>query len=171
MAPDGVALDTPTAMLMQVRIVNVSGSETSTAKLLFGSRDRRQEKLIVHNGRAFVVTESGNRLRFLVNTGNRGVFTEDGNSVRWTLELEPGQSEYLRIVIPSIDLLKEKEIETCLRLEFEAQAAKICAFWKDLTSRGTQINTPEPWINDFYDGLVIESSIGLKKTYICDFRN
>jgi len=53
-------------------------------------------------------------------------------------------------VIPSITLLKEEEIEAHEHLEFDAEAPKICEFWRDLTSRGTQINTPEPCINDFY---------------------
>jgi hypothetical protein len=148
--PEGVALDTPTALLMQVRVVNVSNSETSTAKLLFSSRARQEEKLIVLKGRAFAATESENHLRFLFNTSNRGIFTEDGTSVKWALELKPGQSEHFQIVIPSITLLKEKEIEAYDRVKFEAEAAKICEFWKDLTSRGTQIHTPEAWINDFY---------------------
>lgn len=148
--PEGVALDTPTALLMQVRIVNVSNSKTSTAKLRFSSRARQEEKLIVLNGRAVAATDRGDYLRFLVNKSDRSVFTEDGKSVAWAIELEPGQSECFQIVIPSITLLKEKEVEAHEHLEFDAEASKICEFWRDLTSRGTQINTPEPWINDFY---------------------
>ena len=147
---ENVALDTPTAMLMQVRMVNVSNLESSTAKLRFGSRARREEKLTVQNGRAVAVTSHGERLRFLIDVGNRGVLTEGDKSVEWAFELKPGQSENLQIVIPSITLLTDEEIQAYASLEFDAEALRVCKFWQDLTARGTQINTPEPWINDFY---------------------
>ena len=145
-----IALDTPTAMLMQVRMVNVSNLESSTARLRFGSSARQEEKLTLRNGRAAVVTSNGERLRFLIDIGNRGVLTESEKSVQWALELQPGQSECLQIVIPSITLLTDKEIQACEQLEFDTEALRVCEFWRDLTARGTQIITPEPWINDFY---------------------
>ncbi len=145
-----VALDTPTVLLMQVRMVNVSDSETSTARLKFGTRTRRQEKLTLRDGRALAVTDDGERLRFLVNTNNRGILTEDDKSVTWAFDLKPGQSESLHAVIPSITLLTDDEIKPYERLDFNTEAARVCSFWRDLTARGTQIITPEPWINDFY---------------------
>jgi hypothetical protein len=145
-----VALDTPTILLMQVRMVNVSDSETSKAKLRFGSRARQQEKLTIRNGKAVAVTDDGDRLRFLVNTDSRGLLSEDGRSVEWVVELMPGQSEDLQIVIPSITLLTDDEIKSYEQLDFDTEATRACKFWRDLTARGTQIITPEPWINDFY---------------------
>ncbi|MBI4581917.1 MAG: hypothetical protein HY718_19625, partial [Planctomycetes bacterium] len=34
--------------------------------------------------------------------------------------------------------------------DFEADAGRICDYWKALVDRGARIETPEPWLNDFY---------------------
>ncbi len=68
----------------------------------------------------------------------------------WSASLKPGQSSLLYVTIPSITLVKEDEIESVRSLNFEAEAKRVCAFWRGLTAQGTQIQTPEPWLDDFY---------------------
>ena len=75
---------------------------------------------------------------------------QEGGSVAWTASLKPGASRLLRVAIPSITLSQEADIELLRKLNFDAEAKRVCAFWRGITAQGTQIQTPEPWINDFY---------------------
>jgi len=152
-----VRLDDPTALLMKFRIVNTSASSANTARLHFRSfvHNRHQphsgdEKLIIDGDRALAVVDSQKRFRYLIKTGNRGHLTQDGNSMRWSLVLAPGDAHEMFFVIPSITLDKDEEIEALRKRNFDADNKRICDYWRKMTSKGAQIETPEPWINDFY---------------------
>jgi hypothetical protein len=145
-----VALDTPTVLLMQIRIVNVSDSQEATAALRFGSNARENEKLALQRDQAMAVSGQGERLRFLVQTQGQTGLKEERGAVTWSANLKPGQSKLLHVAIPSITLVKQDEIESVRSLDFEAEVKRVCAFWRGITAQGTQIQTPEPWINDFY---------------------
>ncbi|MCX5644103.1 MAG: hypothetical protein NTZ17_05385 [Phycisphaerae bacterium] len=160
---DDVALDTPTILLMQIRVMNVSDSQEAAATLRFGAHADGNEKIMLRNDQAMAVTVAGERLRFLVSAeGQTGLgsqtqssalgvpFQQENDSVAWTASLKPGESKLLRVTIPSITLLQGDEIELVRTLSFEAEAERVCAFWRGVTAKGTQIQTPEPWINDFY---------------------
>jgi hypothetical protein len=145
-----VALDTPTVLLMQIRVVNVSDSQEATAALRFGSNARENERLVLKKDQAMAVTSQGERLRFLVQAQGQAGLKEERGAVTWTASLKPGQSRLLYVAVPSITLTKDDEIESVRSLNFEAEAKRVCAFWRGITAQGTQIQTPEPWINDFY---------------------
>ncbi len=145
-----VALDTPTVLLMQIRVVNVSDSQEATAVLRFGSNARESEKLALKEDQAMAVSSQGERLRFLVKAEGQTGLKEERGSVAWSASLKPGQSKLLHVAIPSITLTKDDEIESVRSLNFEAEAKRVCTLWRGLTAQGTQIQTPEPWINDFY---------------------
>ncbi len=145
-----VALDTPTVLLMQVRVVNVSDAQEAAATLRLGANARENEKLSLQKDRAMAVTDQGERLRFLVKAEGLAGLNEERGSVTWTASLKPGQSRLLYVTIPSITLTKDEEIDAVRSLDFDTEAKRVCTFWRGLTAQGTQIQTPEPWINDFY---------------------
>ena len=145
-----IDLDDPTVLLMRVRMVNVSQTQRASAKLRFASRARGEGKLTVQQGRAIVQTDSGPRLRFLIAGGEQGTFDEDGDSTTWAASIQPGDAATLHICIPSVTLTDEKEIEALQKRDFDSDTKRICGFWRELTAKATQIETPEPWINDFY---------------------
>jgi hypothetical protein len=161
-----VALDTPTVLLMQIRVRNVSApgpegrraaglrvgsdSQEGTATLRFGSNAGGNEKVTLQKDQVLVATKAGARLRFLVTTEGQTGFQQEGDSVAWTANLKPGESKLLYVAIPSITLSKDEEIEAVRALKFDTEARRVCAFWRGITAQGTQIQTPEPWINDFY---------------------
>jgi hypothetical protein len=66
------------------------------------------------------------------------------------VELPPGKAKTLYVRIPSITLNTPEEIKALQERNFDADAARVCEFWRKLTTGATQIHTPEPWINDFY---------------------
>ena len=90
------------------------------------------------------------RLRFLIKNPEEGTFTADGNATLWSADLAPGASKTLYFYIPSITLTSPEEIKALQARDFDADAGRVCEFWRTLTAKATQIHTPEPWINDFY---------------------
>lgn len=152
LSPDlgDVRLDDPTLLLMQVRVLNVSASATGTARLHFTSRAEKTEKLAVEGDRVLASGTGGPRFRFLLKTGGRGTLAQARDALDWSLELAPGESRTLLLLVPSITLDKDDEIESLRRRDFVADTRRICRFWKDLTLRSAQIQTPETWLSDFY---------------------
>ncbi len=164
-----VALDTPTVLLMQIRVKNVSDSQEGTAVLRFGSNAGGNEKVTLQKDQVLAATKAGERLRFLVNTEGQTGFQPEGNSVAWTANLKPGESRLLYVAIPSITLSKDEEIESVRALKLDTEANRVCAFWRGITVRGTQIRTPEPWINDFYKAHVRHLLINCFKELDTDY--
>jgi hypothetical protein len=144
-----VRLDDPTLLLMRVRMVNTSATTPGAAKLRLSCHAQGDEKLVVDGDRALAQGQGGGRLRYLVKTGG-GTLAQDGNSVAWSLDLAPGASHEVFFAIPSVTLTKDEEIAALRKREFQADSRRVCEFWKELTARGAQIDTPEPWLNGFY---------------------
>jgi hypothetical protein len=142
-----IRLDDPTVLLVRVRMVNVSDKVAGTSKLRLTSASDVEDKLIVKQGQ--VMTEDS-RLRFLIKDPGEGTFTSDGNAATWSAQLAPRASKTLYFYIPSITLTSPQEIQALQTRNFEADAGRVCEFWRTLTAGTTQIHTPEPWINDFY---------------------
>jgi len=142
-----VSLDDPTVLLIRVRMVNTSDKATGTGKLRLTSGSQGEDKLSVKQGQA--MTEDS-RLRFLVQGADAGAFTTDDNAAVWSADLAPGASKTLYFYFPSITLTSAEEIKALQSRDFDADAARVCEFWRTLTAQATQIHTPEPWINDFY---------------------
>ncbi len=154
---NSIRLDDPTVLRMRVRVVNTSGKETGTAHLYFQTAPPEQEKAAVPREKLYfaddriLATYQGKpRLRYLINTGGRGELSNDASGVLWRLELGPGESHDLYFAIPSITLESDAEIESLRKEEFDADSRRICEYWKRITSSGTEVITPEPWLNDFY---------------------
>jgi hypothetical protein len=165
---DDIDLDDPTVLLMRIRMVNVSQAQPASAKLRFASRAGGEGKLTVQQGRAVAQTGAGPRLRFLI-AGGEGAFAEDGDGTAWAASLPPGEAVTLHICIPSVTLTDEKEIEPLQRRDFDSDAKRICGFWRDATAKATQIETPEPWINDFYKAHVRHLLVNCFKELDSDF--
>lgn len=164
-----VALDTPTVLLMQIRVVNTSDAQDGTASLRFGTHGDRDEKLALKKDQVMAVTSGGERLRFLVNGKDQVGLQQEGSSAVWTASLKPGESKLLYVTIPSITLAKDDEIESVRSLNFDTEAQRVCAFWRGITAQGTQIRTPEPWINDFYKAHVRHLLINCFKELDTDY--
>jgi len=121
-------LDEPTVLLMRVRFVNTSADETGTAQLRFSSVAQDQPETVRVAGDQVLADYEGQaRLRALVATGGRGAFQQDG-----------------------VALDRPEEVEALRKTDIAARLEAVCAFWRELTARGTQITTPEPWLNGFY---------------------
>jgi len=145
-----IDLDDPTVLLMQVRMVNVSPTNRAPVQLRFASHAPGEGKLTIQDGRAVAQTEQGPCLRFLIAGTDQGTFSEEPDATAWAASLPPGEAMTLHLSIPSVTLTDGKEIEALQKRDFDSDAKRICGFWRELTAKATQIETPEPWINDFY---------------------
>jgi len=160
-----VALDDPTVLLMRIRVVNTSDTETGTAQLNLASWPAGgRDKLELDEDRVVATTwprdEQGRRpepgvkgerqFRYVMKRHDRGTTVPQGDGLRWTLTLAPGESHNLFFMIPSITLTSDEEIAALKARDFDADGQRVCEYWRQITARGTQITTPEPWINDFY---------------------
>lgn len=162
-------LDTPTVLLMRVHVANVSGTQDGTASLGLRSNTPRDGRLIVDHDQAIAQSEKGPRFRFLVRTGGQGEFREDGKAVRWSVRLKPGGMADVFLAVPAITLTQPEEIEALRARRFDADAERICDYWRGIAARGTQIRTPEPWLNDFYKAHLFHLLINCQKELDTDF--
>ncbi|HOA75380.1 MAG TPA: hypothetical protein PL151_00010 [Phycisphaerae bacterium] len=151
---DDIPLDEPTVLLMQLRVLNTTETQPGTARLRLIARVSnadREHPLVLQGNRVFNPAGPGEqRFRYLFETHGKGRTASDGKGIDWSLELAPGESHKLFVAIPSITLETDEEIEPLAHRDFHADAERICRFWRELTERGTQIITPEPWLNDFH---------------------
>ncbi len=144
-----IALDDPTVLLMQIRMVNLSEKGRASARLRFSTEAQNEGNLVIDGDKAINESRTGPHVRFLVMADNNGRYEPDEKATNWMIDLAAGQGVKLRLAIPSITL-HDAEMAALRRLDFDAEAERVCAFWKEQTDRGTQIQTPEPWLNDFY---------------------
>ncbi len=145
-----IRLDDPSVLLVRIRVLNTSESAVGTARLTLSTAADADEKLRIEDGRAVARKGEESRFRFLVQTGGKGELSGSGKGVRWSLDLKPGESHLLHFLIPSITLTADSEIEALAKRDFDADVKRICEFWQKITDQGAQIDTPEPWLNDFY---------------------
>ena len=152
-----IRLDDPTVLRMHIRIINTSRSGKAQAQLFLHTppgedeeKNQATEKLFSEGDQVLAVYKEKPRFRYLFDRGGRGELSNEAGGVRWRLELGAKESHDLYVSIPSITLETRDEIEALRELDFEKDSSRVCSFWRDATSRGTEIVTPEPWLNDFY---------------------
>lgn len=157
-----VQLDDPTVLLIKVRILNTSPNKAGTARLAFAttpkpmpptlekSKNPGDETLIFKDGRVLAERDGKQLLRLIVRGDAPGTVSATGKAVQWSLELPPGASHEIFVAVPSITLSDEAQIEGLVRRDFEADARRICEYWRRLIGNSTRIDTPEPWLNDFH---------------------
>lgn len=147
---DRIALDDPTVLLGILRVVNTSAYAGGTARLHLRSRADDADKLTLVGDRVLAEGKDGPQLRCLLKIDGRGETSSVDNGIRWSLDLAPGQAHELFITIPSITLSDKAEIEALREHNFGPGAARVCEYWRKLAARTARIDTPEPWLNDYY---------------------
>lgn len=139
-------LDDPTLLLMKVRLVNTSATESGTAHLHLTSGS---DQLVLQGDRMMTRGDKP-RFRYLMRSRGPAKTAQVGGGVRWSVDLAPGESRELFFAIPTITLASQDELEALRNRTFGEAAERLGRMWKELADRGTQIQTPEPWLNHFY---------------------
>lgn len=69
---------------------------------------------------------------------------------RYSVRLKPGEKHTVYIKAPYLELMDEKELAQFANLDFEKEAPKVLAHWKDALAREMQVDLPAKALNDFY---------------------
>ena len=148
--------DEPTVLLMRVRMVNTGAQTPDTATLCFTAHHEQGERLRLDGDQmlgtplAAAAAPDQRRLRYLLDTRQRGTLAPENNGVRWTLALGPGESHEVFLTIPSVTLTEPGEIAGLRQRDHAQATARLVTYWRTRLAQGTQLTTPEPWLNDFW---------------------
>lgn len=144
-------VDTPSVLLMRIRIVNTSERNDADAHLLLSAHGRTVTEKLYHDGDRVLADYKGRPcLRYIINTRDQGSLKDGEDGVHWSLPMKPGQACDLDFFIPSITPTSPEQLAILRRHNFDTNSRRICETWRKLTSGGARIETPEPWINGFY---------------------
>lgn len=150
---DAPRLDTPTVMHMCIRFTNVSEHEMALARLrLTAVAQDVPEKLSLDGDvvRAEYEGALQARYRFTLSGANDAPgFVSDGDALCREWSIPPHGGARFEAWIPSIAVDREA-LGRISEPAFEEAAGQMAAYWQHLTEAGTQLNTPEPWLNNFY---------------------
>lgn len=154
-----ITVDDPTVLLMQIRVVNLSQGTPGVARLHLTSHADTLERLEEDRGRIYAALSGGRFLRCVIDTGGVGEFSRIGQGISWSCNLGPGEARSLYVFVPSVTLENEQEIKALQSREFDRDVARILGFWQTMVEGTTQVETPEPWLNNFYRAVLLHNEI------------
>jgi hypothetical protein len=154
--------DDPTVAFVKIRMVN-NGPATSRVKLTFSTAARAEhdgerkkfETLRIDNDKVMGTFQGKDVLRYLVDTRGAGRLNNTSDGVTYELELASHKEHALFIKVPFITLMEPGEIDHLRSLSPEREREEVARFWRGRVASGSQIRTPEPWLNDFYKAHLI----------------
>jgi len=148
--------DDPTVTFLKFRFVNDS-PQPRTAHLTLSTEaaDREGaskpfETLRVKDDLVMGSFEGRAVLRFLVDPRGAGQVTNSSEGVTYKLNLPAHQEHTIYVKVPFITLTEEQDIAALRALDPERERAEVSRFWSNRISAGSEIRSPEPWLNDFY---------------------
>ncbi|MDP2898118.1 MAG: hypothetical protein Q8Q12_16405 [bacterium] len=80
----------------------------------------------------------------------KGSFEPEGQNISYRVEVPARERHSIFIKIPFINLSTDEELARLKELHVEKELPTVAEFWRKRLDAGTQITTPEPWINSFY---------------------
>jgi hypothetical protein len=156
-ASQPLAGDEPMATLVKIRIVN-SGAQAHTAHLRFSTgqqqRDSQEirpfETVKLEGDRVVGTHEGRDAIRFLVDTKAGGKTAAKNGGIEWQMEMAPYKTHEIFVRIPFLTPGSDGEAAKIRALDYGTQRQRVAAFWKARVAAGSTVETPEPWLNDFY---------------------
>ncbi len=151
--------DDPTVAIVKFRFVNNS-PQPRAAHLNFttdateprGGVGRPFETLRVKDDRVVGSFEGKEPLRFLVDLRGAGRLANSSQGVTYEIELKGHQEHTMYAKVPFVSLTEDRDIAGVRALSPEREHAEVARFWAARVAAGSEIRTPEPWLNDFYKG-------------------
>lgn len=148
MLADRMEGDDPVVAMLKITLTNRSEvSRKITLRINSHEDDRAPETLITRDGLVFGEKDF---LRLLFDANKAGSLTETVNGLVYDVVLAAGQAHSLFVKIPHIVLSSPEEIARLGELDYAAERNRVIKFWEERTAQGTQIETPNLTINNFY---------------------
>ncbi|MBZ5542683.1 MAG: hypothetical protein LAO07_03270 [Acidobacteriia bacterium] len=154
--------DDPTVAILKFRFVNTSPDSyqahlalSTSAREGHDGENKPFETLRVDGDRVSGNYQGSSVLRFLIDTRGAGRLENLSGGVTYEVEL-PGHAEHtLFVKVPFITLTEAGDIDRLRALNPEREREEVGRFWRGRVATGSQIRTPEPWLNDFYKAHLI----------------
>ena len=152
----------PTVALLRVRMVN-NAAEPRQARLVLstesqgehGAAGAKFETLRAEGDSILGSYQGQEALRYLVDTGGAGTLANSAGGVVYTIELPARREHTLYLKAPFVSLTETSDRERLRALNFERERAAVARYWEKRVAAGSEIRTPEPWLNDFYKAHVV----------------
>ncbi len=149
--------DDPVVAMLRFRVVNQSGERrhavlrlSSNAQARRETTSRSFETLRADGSRVMGMHEGRPVLRYILDRRNGGTLSNTKSGPVYTIVLAGRQEHTFFVKAPFRTPESKDEIARVDRLEFAGQRAQAANFWRRRVAAGSQIRTPEPWLNDFY---------------------
>jgi hypothetical protein len=150
-----VQADDPTLAFLRIRIVN-NASAARRARLKLTSeaqpRDARASALRLRVDRDLVLGSYEGRelVRYLLDSRGAGSLSSAGDDVIYEIEMGGRQEHTVFVKLPFVAPVDAKEIEQLRSLDYERERESVAQYWRRRVAAGAAIQTPEPWLNEFY---------------------
>lgn len=141
--------DDPVILLVKVTLKNVDEGARNVC-LTLKARCDVEETLREKDGFVFAINYEPNRMRFFIDTKGRGGLQADRNALLYTVKLLPGESHSVYFKIPFITLDQKDEFQLVKEVDYENEFPRVKQFWKERVAEGTQIETPNRILNNYY---------------------
>ena len=150
--------DTVVAMV-RIRITNL-GSEASTGRLLLTSTVDGEvpAHIVEREGLVYARSLTQERspagdaewLSYLFDTNGAGALRSDGDGLIYEIPLQSKGAHSVYARIPFIGLFRAHELTRLRHLVHAEERNRVAAFWRQRISTGSQVETPNEMLNDFY---------------------
>ena len=155
--------DDPIFAFVKFHILNFSSEpQTATLRLAtaargYTSKEKKEfEVLHLKDDMVYGSSKGMDVFRFLVNSqGSEWLTSSNGGQLLYRSEIAGHQESTLFLKIPFIPLTDQRQIGQLRSLNPEKERSEVSRYWKGRVAQGTQIQTPEPWLNDFYKAHLI----------------
>lgn len=149
--------DGPVVALLRFRMTNLS-QEPREVTLNFSTQAqaRRQrtarfiETVRVDGDRVLGTYNGRPALRYVVDTGGAGELADTKEGVCYRLALRGRQEHTFYVKVPFATSSVDTDAGRLRSLDFADQRSRAANYWRRRVEAGSQIRTPEPWLNDFY---------------------
>ncbi|HLW80028.1 MAG TPA: hypothetical protein VKU44_10570, partial [Terriglobia bacterium] len=145
--------DDPVIAALEFHLTNAS-DQARTAHLTFStepSNPKDARETLRADGDAILGRYQGRDvLREIVDTRGSGRLRDTEAGVRYEIDLPARGEHSITVKVPFITLTGDSEIAAARALDTATERAKVAGFWRDRVASGSEIETPEPWLNDFY---------------------
>lgn len=142
--------DDPVVAMVRFRLANLAEEPTPVSLPLSTQVDQVAEPLTAREGLVFAQTKAGERLRCLFDANGAGALRSQEGRLVYELTLPGASVHTIYVKIPFLWPTAPDEIARLRELQYEVEKARVVEFWRRRIAQGTQIETPNATLNDFY---------------------
>jgi hypothetical protein len=151
MLTERAAGDEPVVAMVRISVTNLGLKPKAAALHLEAVVDHAaRDHLVERQGLIYASSATRERLRYLFDINGAGGFHPQEQDLAYEVNVAAGRTHTVLVKIPFLNLTEPEEIARLRALDYEQERARVVTFWRQRTAFGTQIETPNETLNDFY---------------------